>query len=78
MTMKNHNIGKFYVSTDASEHTKLIKLPQVMELTTLSGPSIYRLIQAGEFPSQIKISSRASAWVEQEVLDYIAARREAS
>jgi len=74
MNMKSRNIDKFYVSTDDSEYTKLIKLPRVVQLTTLSPPSIYRLIKEGKVPSQIKISSRASAWIEQEVVDYVEGR----
>jgi len=49
---------------------KLIKLPQVMQITTLSRATVYRLITKGEFPKQIKLSERASAWIEHEVLDW--------
>jgi len=49
----------------------LIKLPQVIELTTLSQSTIYRLISKGVFPKQFKLAERSSAWLEQEVLDYI-------
>jgi prophage regulatory protein len=51
--------------------TKLIKLPEVIEITTLSRASIYRLIADGKFPKQVKLSTRACAWVEQEVLEWL-------
>jgi prophage regulatory protein len=50
--------------------TKLIKLPEVIEITTLSRASIYRLIAEGKFPKQVKLSTRACAWIEQEILDW--------
>ncbi len=55
---------------------QIIKLPAVIKLSALSSATIYRLIKKGEFPKQIKLSSRASAWVEQEVLDWIDERIE--
>ena len=53
------------------ERQKIIKLPRVKEITTLSRPTIYRRMAEGKFPKQIKLSERASAWVEQEVLDWL-------
>ena len=50
---------------------KIIKLPEVMEITTLSRASIYRLIADGKFPKQVKLSTRACAWAEQDVLDWL-------
>ena len=50
---------------------KIIKLPEVIEITTLSRASIYRLIADGDFPKQVKLSTRACAWVEQDVLDWL-------
>jgi prophage regulatory protein len=50
---------------------KLIKIEKVQEMTLLSRASIYRLVSIGVFPKQFKLSLRASAWVEQEVLDWI-------
>jgi prophage regulatory protein len=32
---------------------------------------VYRLIAKGEFPKQIKLSERASAWIEHEVLEWL-------
>ncbi|WP_342590997.1 AlpA family transcriptional regulator [Isorropodon fossajaponicum symbiont] len=53
------------------KHMNIIKLYQVLNITTLSRTTIYRLIADGKFPKQIKLSERSSGWVEQEVMDYL-------
>jgi len=53
------------------KHRNIIKLYKVIKLTTLSKATIYRLIAQGNFPKQIKLSERASGWLEHEVIDYI-------
>ncbi len=50
---------------------KIIKLFKVQELTTHSRSTIYRLMNEGRFPSQIKLSKRSVGWVEKEVVDYL-------
>ena len=49
----------------------LLKLNQVKEITQLSRSSIYRLISEDKFPKQIKLSERASRWIESEVMEFI-------
>lgn len=53
---------------------RLLRLPKVMELTGLSKPTIYRMIEAGDFPRQWRLSPRTVGWLEQEVLDWITGR----
>jgi len=55
-----------------------IKLPKVMQYTTLARSTIYGLIREGAFPKPFKIAKRTSVWDEQEVMDYISACKEAS
>ena len=50
---------------------KIIKMHTVKQLTTFSSSTVYRLIEKGLFPRQIKLSERSSGWIEQEVLDYL-------
>ena len=50
---------------------KLLRLPQVKELTQLSTVGIYRLISQGKFPKQIKIAERSSRWIESEIMEFI-------
>ncbi|MCP4596138.1 AlpA family transcriptional regulator [Neptuniibacter sp.] len=54
--------------------TIFVKLPQVMAQTGLSKSHLYALAQKGEFPKQVKLSARSSAWVESEVAEWIESR----
>jgi len=53
---------------------RFIKLPEVRALTTLSTSEIYRRIAAGTFPTQVRLSSKSSAWVFDEVVSWCKAR----
>lgn len=53
---------------------RLIRLKEVMALSGLSRAGIYRHIQDGTFPTPVKIGGRASAWVSDEVQQWIAQR----
>ena len=57
-------------------HNILMKLPEVKELTTLSSATIYRLIDKGEFPKQIKIAERSSAWSLEEIYSWIEEKKD--
>ena len=59
-------------------HNKvLIKLTAVKEITTFSSATIYRLIDKGEFPKQIKLSERSSAWSLKEIYNWIDQKKDA-
>ena len=49
----------------------LIKINELIAMTKLSRPTIYRLIKAGKFPSQLQTSPKTVAWVKSEVEDWI-------
>ena len=53
---------------------RVLRLPEVIAKVGLSRASIYRLQEAGEFPSSIRIGRSAVAWVEAEVDNWIDAR----
>ncbi|MCE9679197.1 AlpA family transcriptional regulator [Shewanella sp. AS1] len=55
---------------------KLIKLKEVMEMTSLSKATIYRMIKQEAFPEKLSIGGRAVAWVESEVQNWILTRIE--
>ena len=55
--------------TNAPPTVKLIKLPQVRELTRLSKTKIYAMMSSGDFPKQKKVG-RGSFWVESDVLEW--------
>ncbi|MGL6263346.1 AlpA family phage regulatory protein [Aeromonas jandaei] len=50
---------------------RLIKLKEVIEMTTLSKATIYRLMSKGEFPGAIPLGPRAVAWKMCEVIEWI-------
>ena len=41
---------------------KLLRLSQVVEITSLSKSTIYRMIKSNEFPSPLQIGSKSVAW----------------
>ncbi|MCK8541345.1 helix-turn-helix transcriptional regulator [Yersinia ruckeri] len=56
-----------------NQTTRLIRLTEVMNRTGYGKAWIYRLISEGRFPTQIKIGSRAIAFIESEIDDWIQA-----
>jgi prophage regulatory protein len=51
-----------------------IRLPEVCSRVGLRPSSLYRLIQLGRFPKQVKLSERSSAWIESEIEAFMDAR----
>ena len=56
----------------------LIRLPEVQRRTGYSKAWIYRLMAQKRFPSSIKIGSRAIAFIESEIDEWISERIESS
>ena len=52
----------------------IIDIKDVISITSLSRSSIYALMKKGEFPNQVKLSSRRVGWVKSEVDALIQAR----
>ena len=50
---------------------KLLRLPELCEKTGYKKSTIWLKISKGEFPKQIKMSSRISVWLESEIDDWI-------
>jgi prophage regulatory protein len=53
---------------------RFLRLASVVEVTGLPQSSVYELASQGRFPKQVRISDRAVAWIEDEILDWIDAR----
>jgi prophage regulatory protein len=51
---------------------KILRLPDVTNITGLSRSSIYQKISDGEFPKQINISAKSVGWIESEIQNWIA------
>ena len=50
---------------------KLLKLKDVMAMTSLSKASVYRQMNDGKFPASVKIGPRSVAWVSSEIESWI-------
>ena len=53
---------------------KFMDIKQVTEKVALQKSKIYELISLGQFPKQIKISSRKSVWRNTEILAWMEAQ----
>lgn len=58
--------------------SSFIKLHDVKSMTGLSRSSIYKFITEGKFPTQVKLSDRAVAWVLSDVQKWMEDRIAAS
>ena len=54
----------------------ILRIRDVVAVTRLSRSTIYRLIQAGQFPKPIKLTERASGWRYEAVEQWLKARSE--
>lgn len=52
----------------------LIKIKEVMSITSLARPTIYKYIKNGTFPRPVSLGGRAVAWVREEVEEWIEQR----
>lgn len=58
-------------ATPALQRDRLLRLPQVEDMTGCKKSTLYALIKAGRFPRQIVINRRMSCWSEADVLLWI-------
>lgn len=57
---------------------RLMRKPEVLNISGIeSNSTLYYLVNKGTFPTPVKISERAVAWRESEVLDWIESREKA-
>lgn len=57
---------------------KLIRIDQVKEITGLSRSTLYEMMNKGLFPQSISIGSRAIAWTDSSIQEWIESRINAS
>ncbi|HDL6623495.1 TPA: AlpA family phage regulatory protein [Yersinia enterocolitica] len=53
---------------------RLIKVPEVLKRCAMSRATLYRLLERGEFPVQVRISQRSVGFYEHEVNQWLAER----
>lgn len=59
-------------------NTRLIRWAEVHQITGLCRSHIHAMAARGDFPKPVKLGTRASAWIEAEVLQWLHQRIEAS
>ena len=57
-----------------AEGKRVLRLPAVMERTGLSKASIYRLINANDFPAAVRLGCRAVGWPADRIDEWIDTR----
>lgn len=57
-----------------TSHTKVLRMKQVVERTGICRAMVYRLQRLGQFPQSIKLSERATGWLEHDVDAWIESR----
>lgn len=58
--------------------SRFLKMRDVKALVGCSAPTIYRLIQRGDFPRQIVLGPKYVRWDERQVLEWMATKRDAN
>jgi prophage regulatory protein len=58
------------ISMASQAPDRFLRLDSVLDRTGLSRATLYRKIQAGTFPKQVRISERCCAWRESEVTEW--------
>ncbi len=57
---------------------KLLRISAVQEITGLSRSTLYEMMNKGLFPQSISIGSRAIAWTDSSIQEWIESRINAS
>ncbi|MDX1461328.1 MAG: AlpA family transcriptional regulator [Xanthomonadales bacterium] len=55
---------------------RILRLPEVIERTGLATSTIYKHIREGNFPAQIKLTSKSVGWREADIDAWIEKRSE--
>ena len=51
---------------------RLLAMPAVVHLTSLSKATVYRKVADGSFPAPLKIGKSRVAWRERDIVDWLA------
>lgn len=58
-------------------HIEMLRLPDVVQMTTMKRGNIYRLMAENRFPKQINLGGRSARWIRQEVEAWLQSRIDA-
>jgi prophage regulatory protein len=68
-TTAGRNAGKLTMTNEAPD--RILRLKAVLDRTGLSRATLYRKIQNGTFPRQVRIAARCAGWRESAVNDWM-------
>lgn len=57
---------------------RYLRIKDVVEMLSISRSSIYRMVQEGKFPKQIKLTERTAVWKLSAINAWVAERENAS
>lgn len=52
----------------------ILRLPKVIETVGLSRSTIYKKIEDGEFPAQVKLGVRSVGWLKSEIEEWLTSK----
>ncbi|MGH1461281.1 MAG: helix-turn-helix transcriptional regulator [Neptuniibacter sp.] len=55
------------VDPDKRQADRVLKLKEVMDITSLGSSTIYRHMEKGTFPKQVKIGGQRVGWMESDI-----------
>lgn len=56
---------------------RIMRKPEVLNMTGLSDPTIWRMERAGSFPKRLRLGGNSCGWLESEVTGWLNDRMEA-
>lgn len=59
------------MNIDDAKNSRIVRLPEVMERTSLSRSTIYRYIALGKFPKSKPLGVRAVGWRDSEISEWV-------
>lgn len=62
------------IAADKRQHDRVLKLKEVMEITSLGSSTIYRHMDNGTFPRQIKLGGLRVGWMESDINQWLERR----
>lgn len=62
------------MDTEQAPADRLIKIHEVLRICGLSRSAVYASIKKSDFPAQVKLSKRSSAWVHNEIVAWVQER----
>jgi prophage regulatory protein len=71
MLSSSDHISAKEASMSADTPDRILRLPTVLKLTGLCRSTLYRKVDAGKFPRQIRIAERCVGWRESAVRDWM-------